>query len=478
MTAKQRRGKGTSLKTEGNSSNRQEGASNADRGGSTALWLFMLLVLGAGGLGGWFLYQQTEKIENLEKTITSLMEKLHNLDSLKDQIRDVNKKVSSIAEYEQRLTNLESAQAAANLTLGKTASSLEQLLANDPINKMSTFQSEIAQHLLNITDNFTPKTDLDQLRDTIELLRTKELEKVHEEIERIRTSGSNLEDGVISISSSLSSLSSKVDLLQESNQDSQALQQKLEEFQVAHKKLESSIQFLLNGSVSLKGQVDQTTKLIDALKSQLQDISKQLVDLKEIMVTQETHHSNSIQQLANLRALWQQMQKEKGLLEEALNSIKHDVADQRRELEGKITELGTVIETIRNQLSQVEKEEVNRNIQVSSIVEGELQTLREKLVTMETALGGTMQQCLSGEVAVHCETPEDCTWPHLSEVTFSHAMPKKPAIMLGLSEVFTQSHTGVSVKATDVTDSGFKVWISNVGDGALNSARVTWMGCA
>lgn len=435
-----------------------------------------LLLLGVAAAGvavlGWLLVHQLETLEQLRETVEKLRGRLEELEVLKEQVQRTREQLSVTAELERRLSDLELAQMLSRQKLERASAAAERIVASDPISKLAAFQVEVKQAISELRGELPSGTEL---QSQLEQLRTTELEMLRQEVARLLSSGSRLEQSVASLTGSLTSAQRS---LEEKAHSLQAMQQEAEHAKVAGERLENDIGSLSARTFVLEGSLNRTTLLARALQLQLEQNSKALAGLQEVAANQSRSDSSEPQQLENLRVQIQQLKMERSATQEQVNEALHSIADQRRELKGRISELETTIRALQGHVTQVELGMVSLNTQLSGAVEQQLQGLKLGMANLESSLGTSLQQCLSGEVQTRCETEDGCGWPRVREVSFPHRVPTQPAIMLGLVGLSTRGSVGISVRAVDVTDSGFKIHIASVGNQSLTSARVSWMLCA
>ncbi|EMP40996.1 hypothetical protein UY3_01813 [Chelonia mydas] len=380
-----------------------------------------------------------------------------------------------MAELERQLSDLELAQMLSRQKLERAFATAERIEASDPIGKLAAFQVEVKKAISELRGELPSGTELAALQSQLEQLRTTELEMLRQEVAGLLASGSRLEQSVASLTSSLTSAQRS---LEENAQSLQAMQQEVEHAKVAGERLENSMGSLSAQTFILEGSLNRTTLLAHALQQQLEQNSKALAGLQEVVANQRGSDSSEPRQLENLWVQIQQLQLERSAMQEQVSEALHSIADQRRELQGRISELETAIHALQGHVTQVELGMVNLNTQFSTAVEQQLQGLKLGMANLESSLGTSLQQCLSGEVQTRCETEGSCVWPRVREVSFPHRVPTQPVIMLGLVGLSAHGSVGISVRAVDVTDSGFKIRIANMGNQSLSSARVSWMLCA
>ncbi|XP_030077019.1 uncharacterized protein LOC115481779 [Microcaecilia unicolor] len=431
----------------------EECSSSAPARGPGGMVWFLLVLLAAGlGAQGWLLFRQGETMRELGETVQQLRSRLQGLEGLKE-------KVVSAVELGRRIADLEAAHGMYEEKLEQATKVTKQILSSDPIAKISSLQAEVQRSLADIRKEFPSRMDFDWLERKIELLDSIHLEKMVQNLDDMQQTSFMLKENVTSITVSLTKAFSKVE---QTGHLVQIVQEKLEALNI---EVTEGMNTVLSKMLALDGGVNETQRWFEAVQSQL----KLLHDLKETDSWRE-----SAQQLEGLRELIQQLQLEKSSIAQEVNSVWRQVEDQRRELEGKAANLESALGILQTRLAQVETGSVNQNVQLSGAVEQELQRLKQGLDEM----GSHIQKCFSGEVETYCETAADCSWPHIREVGFPHRLLKEPIITLGVSGLSTEGSVGVSVKAVDVTDSGFKVQIGNLGGHHLTSVKVTWMVCA
>nr|XP_008175125.2 myosin-11-like isoform X1 [Chrysemys picta bellii] len=441
-----------------------------------ALGLLLLGVAAAGvAVLGWLLVHQLETLEQLGETVEKVRGRLEELEVLKEQVQRTREQLSNTAELERRLSDLELAQMLSRQKLERASVAAERIVASDPIGKLAAFQAEVKQAISELRGELPSGTELAELQSQLEQLRTTELEMLRQEVAGLLSSGSRLEQSVASLTGSLTSAQRS---LEEKAHSLQAMQQEAEHAKVAGERLENNIGSLSARTFILEGSLNRTTLLARALQLQLEQNSKALAGLQEVAANQSGSDSSEPRQLENLRVQIQQLHMERSATQERVSEALHSIADQRRELQGRISELETAIHALQGHVTQVELGMVNLNTQLSGVVEQQLQGLKIGMANLESSLGTSLQQCLSGEVQTRCETEDGCGWPHVHEISFPHRVPTQPAIMLGLVGLSTRGSVGISVRALDITDSGFKIHIASMGNQSLTSARVSWMLCA
>ncbi|KAG6928028.1 myosin-11-like, partial [Chelydra serpentina] len=384
-------------------------------------------------------------------------------------------KLSNMAELERRLSDLELAQMLSRQKLERASAAAERIVASDPIGKLAAFQADVKQAIGELRGELPSGTELAALQSQLEQLRATELEILRQEVAGLLSSGSRLEQSVASLTGSLTSARRS----QEENARSlQAMQQEAEHAKVAGERLENSVGSLSARAFVLEGSLNRTTLLAHVLQLQLAQNSQALAGLQEVAANQRGSDSSEPRQLENLGVQIQELQMERSATQERVNEALHSIADQRRELQGRISELETAIHALQGHVTQVELGMVTLNTQLSAAAEQQLQGLKRAMANLESSLGSSLQQCLSGEVQTHCETEDGCGWPRVHEVNFPHRVPTQPAIVLGLVGLSARGSVGISVRAVDVTDSGFRIHIASMGNQSLYSARVSWMLCA
>ncbi|XP_029428938.1 centriolin-like [Rhinatrema bivittatum] len=465
MSARRKTGKGPAVplhqqsprEAEEEEAEEEERGPGPGPGQGPGAMVWALLVLLAAGLGaqGWLLSRQGESQRQFGDSMQLLRSRLQGLDGLREQ-------VLSTVELGQRMTDMEVAQTLSEQKLEKATSAAEQVLSSDPIAKLSALQSEVRRSLGDIRKEFPSRADLDLLQSKVANQDSVDLEKMGQTMVDVLETTSQLKENISQISNSLSKSFNTLEQTQQSLQD---LQQKQE---VISKEINEGMTSLAARMVVLDAGLNRTLRLFEDMSTQLEDTEELMTALKE------TRESSSSQQLEELRELIQQLQKEKSAAVEEVSSVRRQVADQRRELEGKAVDLESALGILQARVVQVETRVASQNVQVLGAVQQELQHLKKKLDEMESSL----RQCFSGEVETFCETIANCGWPHVREVIFPHRLLREPAVTLGVSGLSAQGPVGVSVKAVDVMDSGFKVQISNLGDHHLSSVKVTWMVCA
>ncbi|XP_041051789.1 protein Daple [Carcharodon carcharias] len=445
--------------------------------GLSLLWTFLLLLVASFGIGGWYIQQQLQTIGSLDQTIQTLQKKLSQFEKTQAQVNELNQKLLITEDYEQRLLNLEFAQSDSERKMDKTVVAVAQIQSSDLDNKLATLQSEMSKSLSEFRKDLLTKTDLQQVEDTVEFLRETEFARTEQQVASVKSASSKLEESINSLSASLSSLTGRITSLEVERQDFQALQQSAEDISAVKELVDHSLPSLSNGVITLTKQLNQTTLMTNALQSQIAQHDKELLGLQETASAQQAEHLSSKEELENIRELAHHLQMEKNSVEELENTVRSTLADvsQLKNRNGKTDE---VITSLQNHITEVETNGINQIKQVADILDQKFHTVQKSLGKIETALKSTVEQCLSGEVRTFCETSENCAWPHIREVSFPHRILKDPVIVLSLAEISSVDSIGVTVKTVDITDSGFKIQINNIGNYKLATVRVNWMACA
>ncbi|XP_067863509.1 putative leucine-rich repeat-containing protein DDB_G0290503 [Heptranchias perlo] len=446
--------------------------------GLSLLWTLLLLVVAGCGVGGWYVQQQLQTIGSLDKTIQILQKKLSQFETIQAQLNELDQKVLITEEYEQKLLNLEVAQSDSEHKIDKATAAVAQIQSSDLDNKLTALQSEMSKSLSELRKDLLTKNDLQYVEDSIEVLREIEFARTEQQVASMRSAGSKLEDSVNSLSAYLSSLTSRVTSLEAERQDLQALQQSAEDMNTVKELMDHSLPSLSNGVITLTKQLNQTTLMTDAIQSQVAQHGKELLGLKETASAQQAEQLSSKEELENIRELAYRLQTEKASVEELENAVRNTVAGDVSKLQDRSNKMDEVVANLQNHITKVESNGINQSKQLADALDQAIHTLQKSLVKIETNLKNTVEQCLSGEVRSFCETSENCAWPHIREVNFPHRILKDPVIMLSLAEIGSVDSVGVTVKTIDVTDSGFKIQINNIGNYNLSSVRVNWMVCA
>uniref|UniRef100_UPI00398ED87C uncharacterized protein n=1 Tax=Pristiophorus japonicus TaxID=55135 RepID=UPI00398ED87C len=441
------------------------------------LWTFLLLVAAGCGFGGWYVQQQLQTIGSLDETIQILQQKLSQLETIQAQVNGLNQKLLITEEYEQRLLNLEVAQSNSELKMNKATAAVAQIQSSDLDNKLAALQSEMSKSLSELKKDLLTKNDLQYVKDSVEVLREVEFARTEQQVANMKSASSKLEESVNSVSASLSSLTSRVTSLEVERQDLQALQQSTEDMNMVKEFMDHSLPSLSNSMITLTKQLNQTTLMVGAIQTQVAEHGKELLGLKETASAQQAEYLSSKEKLENIRELAYRLQTEKVSVEELENVIRSTVADDVSELQNRNSNMDKMVANLQSHITKVESNVTNQSKQLIALDQA-FHTLQKSLGKIETNLKSTVEQCLSGEVRTFCETSENCAWPHIREVNFPHRILKDPVIVLSLAEISSVDSVGVTVKTIDVTDSGFKIQINNIGNYNLSTVRVNWMLCA
>ncbi|XP_006038490.3 myosin-14-like, partial [Alligator sinensis] len=401
--------------------------------------------------------------------------RLQELEALEERVEGARQQLLNTEELEQRLSSLELAQMLSKQKLERAFAMAERIATSDPISKLSAFQAEVKQAISELRGDLPSRADLAVVQSQLKHLQATELEALKQGMDWVLSSGPVLEQSVASLGSSLASNQRR---MEEHALSLQTLQQKTEHTQVTEERLEKDIDSLFARTSALEHSLNHSMVLTQSLQLQVEENSKQLAGMKETVANQSGASNPGSQQLENIWAQIQQLLEEKAAMQERVSNALHSIADQRRELKGRTSKLKATIDTLQGHVTRVELGTANLNAQLTAAVEQQLLGLKLSMDKLESSLGTRFQQCLSGEVRTHCEMEDGCGWPHLREVSFPRRVLTQPAIMLGLAGLSAHGSVGVSVRAVDVTDSGFKIHITNVGNHSLSSVRVSWILCA
>ncbi|XP_043572764.1 inhibitor of nuclear factor kappa-B kinase-interacting protein-like [Chiloscyllium plagiosum] len=442
--------------------------------GVSLLWSFFLLLLAGGGIAGWYIQQQLQTIASLDQTIQALQNKLSQFEKIQAQVNELSQKLLTTEEYEQKLLNLEVAQSDSERKMDKTIAAVAQIQASDLESKLAFLQTEMSE----LRKNLLTKTELQNVENTVEHLRETEFPRTEQQIASVKSTNSKLEESVNSLSVSLSSLMDRITSLEHESQDLQAFQQSAEEMNAVKDFVDHNLPSLSNGVIALTKQLNQTTLLTDTIQSQVAQHSNELLGLKETVSAQQAEHLSNKEELQNIRELTFQLQEEKISVEELGNAVQSIVANDFSQLQNRDDKMDEMIANLQNHIIEVENNGINQSKQLADALDQAVHTVQKKLGKIETALKSTVEQCLSGEVRTYCETSDNCAWPHIREVNFPHRILKDPVIVLSLAEISSVDSIGVTAMAVDITDSGFKIKINNVGNYKLSTVRVNWMACA
>ncbi|XP_060701133.1 inhibitor of nuclear factor kappa-B kinase-interacting protein-like [Hemiscyllium ocellatum] len=442
--------------------------------GVSLLWSFFLLLLAGGSIAGWYIQQQLQTIASLDQTIQALQNKLSQFEKIQAQVNELSQKLLTAEEYEQKLLNLEAAQSDSERKMDKTIAAVAQVQASELESKLAFLQTEMSE----LRKNSLTKTELQNVENTVERLRETEFPRTEQQIASVKSTNSKLEESVNSLSVSLSSLMDRITSLEHESQDLQAFQRSAEEMNAVKDFVDHNLPSLSNGVIALTKQLNQTTLLTDTIQSQVAQHSNELLGLKETVSAQQAEHLSDKEELRNIRELTLQLQKEKISVEELRNAVQSIVANDFGQLQNRNDKMDEMIANLHNHIIEVENNGINQNKQLADALDQAVHTVQKNLGKIETAVKSTVEQCLSGEVRTYCETSDNCAWPHIREVNFPHRILKDPVIVLSLAEISSVDSIGVTVKAVDITDSGFKIQINNVGNYKLSTVRINWMACA
>ncbi|KAM9149675.1 uncharacterized protein ACDP82_006653 isoform 2-T2 [Pangshura tecta] len=327
-----------------------------------------LLLLGVAAAGvavlGWLLVHQLETLEQLGETVEKLRGRLEELQVLKEQVQRTREQLSVTAELERRLSDLELAQMLSRQKLERASASAERIVASDPIGKLAAFQAEVKQAIRELREELPSGTEL---QSQLEQLRTTELEMLRQEVAGLLSSGSRLERSVASLTGSLTSTQRG---LEEKAHSLQAMQQEAEHAKVAGERLENDICSLSARTFVLEGSLNRITLLAHVLQLQLEQNSKALAGLQEVAANQSGSDSSEPRQLENLRVQIQQLKMERSATQEQVDEALHSIADQRGELNGRISELETAIHALQGHVTQVSQEKYRPAVRLRRAVGG------------------------------------------------------------------------------------------------------------
>ncbi|XP_007892383.1 myosin-10-like [Callorhinchus milii] len=438
------------------------------------LWVCLVLLTVSCALGGWYLDQKLRAIGNLDQTIHLLREKMSRLEKIQAQVNELNEKLIITHKYEERILNLETSQSQIQKRVEAEAAEITRMQSSDVASKLSALQAETRQSLVELSELSPTRSDLQVLKNSLNLFRTTNFAKLQQEVTGIKSDDARREEGLTTLSASLSSLASRLASLEEDGRSLQALRQNTQEVGALKETVGKSTESL----TALNNQLTHAARLTEALQSQGVQHGKEILGLKEAVSAQQAEQLSNKQELANIREVAQELRTGKSAVEEQVNTVSHSVADNTRELQSAKRHMEELSALLQSQIAKVETDGIDRNKQFSAVIDQAFQTLSQSVGKIEVGLKNTVEQCLSGEVRSFCETPDNCSWPHIREVNFPHRILKDPVILLSLTEVGSDSSIGVTVKAIDVTDSGFNIQIDNVGDFNLSTVRVNWIACA
>ncbi|XP_069489740.1 uncharacterized protein [Ambystoma mexicanum] len=487
MSSRQRKGK-TALSPrrdeEGNSTpvqhpresrssapSRSSAAASSSSGGlQVLLWSMLVLLAGTVGALAWLHLEQRNGLRDVGQALLELRSRLpRELEGLKEQVlREQEDKISEAADIDQRVSEMEEAWKLLEQKLEKATAGVEQTLASDTVGQLSALQNEVKQSLSALRAELPSNVDLSSLQRQLELIKSTQLEKLAKDMGEILSDHTGMKDNLTSLAAWYASTASAA------QENSRSLQDLRQDMGAVSDSLEASLDFLSERVEILEGGFNQTARTVEVLQSQLERSREDVTVLREVANSRSQDQISDSQQLDNIRDMIKQLDAEKARTEEDVNAIRYSMADQKRETQSEVLVLTSALEVLQARVSQVESVASSQDGKLMEAVEQEMQSLRKGLDKVE----GGIQQCLSGEVQTYCETEENCGWPHLREVNFPHRVLTEPTITLGVSSLSAQGSVGVSVKAIDITDSGFKIQISNIGDHHLSSVRVTWMLCA
>ncbi|XP_072886518.1 uncharacterized protein [Hemitrygon akajei] len=446
--------------------------------GLTVLWAVLLLVVAGCGIAGWYIQQQLQTIDSLDQTIQILRKRLSQVEIIHSQVKELNEKLLVAEANEQRLQDLEITWAESKRKIEMTTEAVTQIQSANVISKVAVLQSEMSKSLGELRKDFLKRNDLAQLENTVKVLQEVEFARAEQQVASMKAATSKLEENVDSLSASLPTLTSRVASLEAERQDLQFLQQSVQDINVVKELMDHSLPSLSNGMIALTKQVNQTTEVTDVIQTQLAQHGKELSALKYSASHQQAEHLSRKEELENIRKMANQLQMEKISMEELENAVQSVVTSDISELQRRTNNMDEMLATLQNHVTKVESNGANQNKQLADALNQTSHTLQKTLGKIETSLKRTVEQCLSGEVRTFCETSENCAWPHIREVNFPHRILKDPVIMLSLAEISSVDSVGVTVKALDITDSGFKIQINSIGNYNLSTVRVNWMLCA
>ncbi|XP_062922555.1 mitochondrial proton/calcium exchanger protein-like [Mobula hypostoma] len=446
--------------------------------GLTVLWVFLLLVVAGCGIAGWYIQQQLHTIDSLDQTIQILQKRLSQVELIHSQMKELNEKLLVAEAHEQRLQDLEIAWAESKKRMEMTTEAVTQIQSANVNSKVAVLQSEMSKTLGELRKDFLTRNDLAQLENRVKVLQEVEFAQAEQQVASMKAATSKLEENVDLLSASLPTLTSRVASLEAERQDLQSLQQSIQDINVVKELMDHSLPSLSNGMIALRKQVNETTQVTDIIRSQLAQHSKELSALKDSASHQQAEHLSRKEELEHIRKMANQLQMEKISMEELENAIESLVTSNISELQRRTSNMDEMLATLQNHVTKVESDGANQNKELADALNQTSHTLQKTLGKIETNLKRTVEQCLSGEVRTFCETSENCAWPHIREVNFPHRILKDPVIMLSLAEISSVDSVGVTVKALDITDSGFKIQISSIGNYNLSTVRVNWLLCA
>ncbi|XP_033900378.3 cingulin-like [Acipenser ruthenus] len=465
MTARHRKGKSNHSHEDNSSSHsavepEPQGGGGGSHSGSVCV-LFLLFVVG-GSTAAWFCFQQHQTVTSLTDSVERLQSKLSQMENVGEQLREANEKLSSITDYEQRLSGLEETHILIEKRISKATVTMDHALTSDLPSKLSTLQAQIKTGLDELKEAAAPKEELRKIQDLLELLKTTELELLHRQLNGIMHTSSELRGNVDSLSSTVTGYRGRVGGLEESAITHSLA---LEEVREEAAKLDKTLQALAGSAVEMEAKLDRHAELLSALTSQLEEQGKEVLSLKESEANQREEMVKSEQELANVRKVVQVAQAQRASLDEELNSIRQELKDQSRQTQNRNTELGSSLEAAQARIDTLES-------LPQASQQGEIQSVKQALEQLESRLSETVRHCFSGEVEARCG--EECTWPLLRSVSFPEPVARLPVITVGLA----QASLGVTVKVSDHGHFGFTVQIDRVGEPGPTSAMVNWMACA
>ncbi|KAK1145646.1 inhibitor of nuclear factor kappa-B kinase-interacting protein-like [Acipenser oxyrinchus oxyrinchus] len=456
MTAKHRKGK-SNHRPEENSSSHSAVEPEPQGGGShsgSVCVLFLLFVAG-GATAAWFCFQQHQTVASLTDSVERLQSKLAQMENVGEQLREANEKLSSITEYEQRLSSLEETHILIEKRINKATLTMDHALTSDLPSKLSILQAQIKMGLDELKEAAAPKEELRKIQDLVELLKTTELELLQRQLNGIMHTSSELRENVDSFVWYCHWVQGRVGGLEESAITHSLA---LEEVREEAAKLDKTLQALAGSAVEMEAKLDRHAELLSTLTSQLEEQGKEVLSLKESEANQRAEMVKSEQELANVRKVVQVAQAQRASLDEELNSIRQELTDQSRQTQNRTQSWDPPL-----RLPKPESTRLRVFPRLASRGDTECQT--------GTGAAGEQTEFFR-EVEARCG--EECTWPLLRSVSFPKPVARLPVITVGLA----QASLGVTVKVSDHGHSGFTVQIDRVGEPGPTSAMVSWMACA
>lgn len=206
--------------------------------------------------------------------------------------------LSSITDYEQRLSGLEETHILIEKRISKATVTMDHALTSDLPSKLSTLQAQIKTGLDELKEAAAPKEELRKIQDLLELLKTTELELLHRQLNGIMHTSSELRGNVDSLSGTVTGYRGRVGGLEESAITHSLA---LEEVREEAAKLDKTLQALAGSAVEMEAKLDRHAELLSALTSQLEEQGKEVLSLKESEASQRAEMVKSEQELANVR---------------------------------------------------------------------------------------------------------------------------------------------------------------------------------